>query len=79
MSRRANRRRRSRRLPSGGPLPWLLSLPARLRVRGALIFTVMLVAMGAYGQTLLTAPPMPPSEAPAAEHGADPDGSAAVP
>ena len=61
MNRRANRRRRS---GGGGPpytglLSWLLSLPARLRVRWLVIVTVMLVAMGAYGRVMLTAPPMP--------------------
>ena len=67
MNRRANRRRRS---GGGGPpytglLSWLLSLPARLRVRWLVIATVMLVAMGAYGRVMLTAPPMPPSKVPA--------------
>ncbi|WP_055587362.1 hypothetical protein [Peterkaempfera griseoplana] len=67
MSRRVNRRRQSARPPYGGLLPWLLSLPARLRVRGLLILAVMLVAMGAYGRAMVTAPPMPPGKAPAVE------------
>ncbi|WP_328888850.1 hypothetical protein [Streptomyces sp. NBC_00316] len=67
MSRRANRKRRSGRPPYGGPLPWALSLPARLRIRWLLILAVMVVAMGAYGRVLVTAQPMPPSKVPAME------------
>ena len=67
MSRRANRKRRSGRPPYGGLLPWTLSLPARLHVRGLVILAVMVVVMGAYGRVLVTAPPMPPSKVPPAE------------
>ncbi|MGK4585141.1 hypothetical protein [Kitasatospora sp. HPMI-4] len=76
MSRRVIRSRRSRRRgkPSyRGLLPWLLSLPARLRVRWALIALVMVTAMGAYGYLLVSAPPMPPSRAPSGVSG---DGAA---
>lgn len=63
MNRRTDRRRRTRP-PAGGLLPWLLSLPARLHLRGLVILALMLLAMGAYGRTLMTAPPMPPGKAP---------------
>ena len=42
----------------------VLALPARLGVRWLVILLVMVAAMGAYGQTLVTAPPMPPSQVP---------------
>ncbi|MFI9275939.1 hypothetical protein ACIGXM_35380 [Kitasatospora sp. NPDC052896] len=65
MSRRRSRpTRRSPRPPYAGMLPWLLGLPARLHVRWLLIATVMTLAMGAYLHVLLTAPPMPPEQAP---------------
>jgi len=48
-------------------MPWLLSLPARLHLRGLLILAVMLVVMGAYGRAMVTAAPMPPGKAPAVE------------
>lgn len=64
MSRRVNRNRRTGRAPSGGVLPWMLSLPARLHLRWLVILVVLVAAMGAYARVLVTAPPMPPSKAP---------------
>jgi hypothetical protein len=75
LSRRARRGRTTPRPTYGGPLPWLLSLPARLHLRWVLILAVMVVAMGAYGRTLATAPPMPPGKAPAVEQDGTPAGS----
>lgn len=67
MSRGAGPRgRRARRPPSGGLLPWALSLPARMHMRWLVILVVTAAVMGAYGRVLLTAAPMPPSKAPAA-------------
>lgn len=63
MSRR-NRNRRTGRPPSGGVLPWMLSLPARLHLRWLVIVVVLAAAMGAYARVLVTATPMPPSKAP---------------
>jgi hypothetical protein len=63
MSRR-NRNRRTGRAPSGGVLPWMLSLPARMHLRWLVILVVLLGAMGAYARVLVTASPMPPSKAP---------------
>ncbi|MFJ2732690.1 hypothetical protein [Streptomyces sp. NPDC087317] len=60
------RRRRTRHVPSGGLVPWTLSLPARLHVRWLVILLVTVAVMGAYGRVLVTARPMPPSQAPAA-------------
>ncbi|WP_031519183.1 hypothetical protein [Streptomyces sp. NRRL F-5123] len=58
-------RARSPRPPSGGPLHWLLALPARLRVRWLVILAVTGAAMALYAHTLMTASPMPPGRAPA--------------
>jgi hypothetical protein len=67
MSRSAGPRgRRAGRPPSGGLLPWALSLPARMHLRWLVILVVTAAAMGAYGHVLLTAAPMPPGKAPAA-------------
>ena len=74
MSRGAGPRRRARRPPSGGLLPWALSLPARLHMRWLVILVVMAAAMGAYGHVLISSAPMPPSKAPAegTAHGSGP-------
>lgn len=63
------RNRRARRAPSGGLLPWALSLPARLHLRWLVIVLVTAAVMGAYGRVLLTAAPMPPSKAPTTSTG----------
>ncbi|MEY9835047.1 hypothetical protein [Streptacidiphilus sp. EB103A] len=68
MSRRS-RNRRTGRAPSGGVLPWMLSLPARMHLRWLVILVVLLAAMGAYARVLVTATPMPPSKAPAVRTG----------
>ncbi|NJP46171.1 hypothetical protein [Actinacidiphila epipremni] len=57
-------RARARRPPSGGVIPWTLSLPARLHIRWLVILVVTGAAMAAYAHVLLTAPPMPPSHPP---------------
>jgi hypothetical protein len=72
--RRTTRGRRASKPLYGGLLPWLLALPARLRIRGVLILTVLAVALGAYGHVLVTAPPMPPGQAPLAQNGDDTPG-----
>ncbi|MFG1805584.1 hypothetical protein [Streptomyces sp. NPDC049040] len=82
MSRGAGPRgRRAVRPPSGGLLPWALSLPARLHMRWLVILVVTAAVMGAYGHVLLTAAPMPPGKAPAAgtAHGSRPTASPAPP
>ncbi|MGW5127152.1 hypothetical protein ACWEQ7_24515 [Streptomyces sp. NPDC004069] len=61
------RRRRTRHVSAGGLVPWALSLPARLHVRWLVILLVTVAVMGVYGRALITAEPMPPSQAPAAE------------
>jgi hypothetical protein len=63
------RRTRGRRAgrPASGGLAWMLSLPARLHLRWLVILVVTAAVMGAYGRVLVTASPMPPSKAPAAE------------
>ncbi|MQY14343.1 hypothetical protein SRB5_45070 [Streptomyces sp. RB5] len=61
MSRRG---RRQSEPTYGGALPWLLALPARMRVRPLLIAGILALVMGTYGHLLLTAPPMPPHKAP---------------
>ncbi|NUS12370.1 MAG: hypothetical protein HOY69_13385 [Streptomyces sp.] len=63
--RRARARARSGRPPSGGLIPWALSLPARLHVRWLVILAVTGAAMTLYAHALMTAAPMPPSHAPA--------------
>lgn len=60
-----SRGRRSGRPPSGGPLYWVLSLPARLHLRWLVILVVTAAVLGAYAKVLVTAAPMPPSKAPA--------------
>lgn len=60
-----SRGRRSGRPPSGGLLPWALSLPARLHLRWLVILVLTAAVMGAYARVLVTAAPMPPSRAPA--------------
>ncbi|MDH6133704.1 hypothetical protein P3T37_003102 [Kitasatospora sp. MAA4] len=65
MSRRATRRGRNSPRRSGDRLPYLRSLPARRNIRWPFIAVVMFAAMGLYLLTMLTAPPMPPSKAPA--------------
>ncbi|MFE0509129.1 hypothetical protein [Streptomyces sp. NPDC058964] len=61
-----SRGRRSGRPPFGGLLPWVLSVPARLHLRWLVIFVVTAAVMGLYARVLVTASPMPPSQAPAA-------------
>lgn len=61
-----SRGRRSGRPPSGGLVPWALSLPARLHLRWLVILVVTAAVMGAYARVLVTAAPMPPSKAPTA-------------
>ncbi|MDI2129468.1 hypothetical protein [Yinghuangia seranimata] len=60
-----NRRRRSARVFTTGPVSRLLSLPARLHLRWLVILVVTAVVMGFYISILVTAPPMPPGKAPA--------------
>jgi hypothetical protein len=43
------------------------SLPARLHLRWLVILVVTAAVMGAYGRVLVTASPMPPGKAPAAD------------
>ena len=62
---RARSRARTGRPPSGGLIPWVLSLPARMHLRWLVILAVFAGAMGLYAHVLLSAPPMPPSQAPA--------------
>ena len=59
----------------------MLSLPARLHVRWLVILLVTAAVMGAYGRVLVTAHPMPPSEAPATgvEHGSEPGSAPSAP
>jgi hypothetical protein len=64
LSRRVNRNRRAGRAPSGGALPWMLSLPARMHLRWLVILVVLVAALGAYARVLATAGPMPPGKAP---------------
>lgn len=61
-----SRGRRSGRPPSGGLLPWALSLPARMHLRWLVIFVLTAAVLGSYARVLVTASPMPPSKAPAA-------------
>lgn len=61
-----SRGRRSGRPLTGGLLPWALSLPARLHLRWLVILVLTAAVMGAYARVLVTAAPMPPSEAPTA-------------
>ncbi|MFJ9539712.1 hypothetical protein ACIRPX_20920 [Streptomyces sp. NPDC101225] len=60
-----SRGRRAGSPPSGGPLRWVLSLPARLHLRWLVILVVTAAVMGAYARVLVTAAPMPPSKPPA--------------
>lgn len=62
---RARSRARRGRPPSGGLIPWVLSVPARLHLRWLVILAVFAGVMGLYAHVLLSAPPMPPSQAPA--------------
>jgi hypothetical protein len=64
---RARSRARTGRPPSGGLIPWLLSVPARLHLRWLVIAGVFAAVMGLYAHTLMSAPPMPPGKAPRME------------
>ncbi|GAA1220771.1 hypothetical protein GCM10009665_08610 [Kitasatospora nipponensis] len=64
MSRRATRRRQNSARRQGDRLPYLLGMPARGNIRWPFIVTVMVAATGLYVLALLTAPPMPPGQAP---------------
>ncbi|MGF1428018.1 hypothetical protein [Kitasatospora sp. LaBMicrA B282] len=65
MTRRAApRRRRAAARPGGSELHRLLSLPARRNLRWPVIAGLVLASGGLYAQVLLTAAPMPPSQAP---------------
>lgn len=64
---RARARTRAGRPPSGGLIPWFLSLPARLHMRWLVILLVLTAAMGLYAHVLMTSGPMPPSRPPASE------------
>lgn len=61
---RARSRARRGRPPSGGLIPWVLSVPARLHLRWLVILAVFAGVMGLYAHVLLSAPPMPPSQVP---------------
>lgn len=62
---RARSRARTGRPPAGGLIAWVLSLPARMHLRWLVILAVLAGVMGLYAHTLVSAPPMPPSQAPA--------------
>ncbi len=63
--RTAHRKRRATQ--HGDTLRRLLSLPARRNARWPFVAAVMAGTTGLYLQVLLTAPPMPPGNAPAPE------------
>lgn len=64
---RARSRARTGRPPSGGLIPWLLSVPARMHLRWLFIAAVLTAVMGLYAHTLMSASPMPPSKVPTME------------
>ncbi|MFG2119700.1 hypothetical protein [Streptomyces sp. NPDC048710] len=74
-----SRGRRAGHPPSGGLLPWALSLPARLHLRWLVILVVTAAVMGAYARVLVTAAPMPPDKAPTAPAAGGDDSSPDAP